>query len=281
MGLLASSTFDYLALLVAVLVVPSTALRSSNAGNQCPWNPSGPLNLLESCRAAYNPQKASGASDWSPWTQQPVCVSPKTKAGPDYCAFVKEDFRGEAGLLVITSPEIAAGDYSIVQDFNPQWFNSERESTPFDVAPFEVKEMPGKGLGAVAKAAIRAGDVILREYPVLLQLAQVSEPVDRMQALWVLEEGFIRLPIEDQRRVFDLSRSTGGHVLEDIIRTNTFGATFNSVGHFGLFPRVAVQKSGATQKTSAYLVLAQSPDFLPGPWSWKSWPIRISSPVRN
>ncbi|KAK1636962.1 hypothetical protein BDP81DRAFT_405954 [Colletotrichum phormii] len=60
-----------------------------------------------------------------------------------------------------------------------------------------------------------------------------------MQALWVLEEGFIRLPIEDQQRVFDLSRSTGGHILEDIIRTNTFGGIFNNVAHFGLFPDVA------------------------------------------
>ncbi|KZL63659.1 a g-specific adenine glycosylase [Colletotrichum incanum] len=240
MGLLASSKFDYLALLVTVLVVPSTALKSSsNVGNQCPWNPSGPLNLVEQCRVAYDPQTASHSSDWSPWTQQPVCVSPKTKKGPDYCAFVKEDFRGEAGILLITSPEIAAGDYSIVEDFNPQWINSERKATPFAAPPFEVKEIPGKGLGTVAKATIHAGDIILREYPVLLQLAQISEPADRMQALWVLEEGFIRLPIEDQRRVFDLSRSTGGHVLEDIIRTNTFGATFNNVGHFGLFPRVA------------------------------------------
>ncbi|GKT44235.1 uncharacterized protein ColSpa_04416 [Colletotrichum spaethianum] len=258
MGLLASSKFDSLALLVAILVASSAALSSGNVDSQCSWNPSGPLSLLEQCRKAYNSKTASGSSNWSPWTQQPVCVSPKTEKGPDYCAFVKEDFRGKTGVLIITSPEIAAGDYSIVGDFDPRWIDFNRQPVRLDALPFEVKEMPGKGLGAVANTTIRAGDVILREYPVLLQLAEISAPIDRMKALWVLEEGFIRLPIQDQQRVFDLSRSTGGHVLEDIIRTNTFGATFNDVGHFGLFPRVAVIRS-----SSIAVTLEPSPQLWP------------------
>ncbi|GJD02183.1 A/G-specific adenine glycosylase [Colletotrichum higginsianum] len=239
----ASSKFDILAVLLTMAAFSSTALASnSNVGNQCAWNPSGPLGLLGQCRAAYNPTTASRASNWGPWTQRPVCVGPKANRGPAYCAFVKEDFRGEAGLLVLTSPEIAAGDDSFVEDFDPRWTgDTGRRPRPAasDAPPFEVREIPGKGLGAVATAAIRAGDVVLREHPALLQLAEPAEALDRTQAIWVLEEGFVRLPRRDQQRIFDLSRSTGGHVLEDIVRTNTFGATFNDVAHFGLFPRVA------------------------------------------
>ncbi|KAK2055798.1 hypothetical protein LY76DRAFT_483871, partial [Colletotrichum caudatum] len=188
-------------------------------------------------------------SGWSPWTREPVCVGPKAAGrGAALCAFVKEDFRGEAGLLVVTSPEIAAAGHSIIEDSDPRWVvgggggsskvaaAAARSHTP---SPFEVREVPGKGLGAVANATIRAGDVVLRERPVLLQLTEPAGPVGRMRALWVLEEGFVRLPPEDQRRVFDLSRSAGGHVLEDVIRTNTFGAAFGGVGHLGLFPRAA------------------------------------------
>ncbi|KAK1979177.1 hypothetical protein LZ30DRAFT_597520 [Colletotrichum cereale] len=226
-----------------MLVLLPTALGGSHpAGDQCPRHPSGPLGLLEQCRAPYKPNAPSASPDWSPWTHEPVCVGPKTGKGPAFCAFVKEDFRGAgAGLLVVTSPEIAAAGQSVaVEDVDPRRTGNGRQAARSDAPPFEVKETPGKGLGAVANATIRAGDVVLREYPMLLQLAEeLSEPVGRMQALWVLEEGFVRLPLGDQRRVFDLSRSTGGHVLEDIIRTNTFGATFNGVGHFGLFPRVA------------------------------------------
>ncbi|TQN74730.1 SET domain-containing protein 5 [Colletotrichum shisoi] len=240
----ASSKFDILAVLVTMAAFSSPALASnSSVGNQCAWNPSGPLGLLAQCRAAYNPTTTSGASNWGPWTQRPVCVGPKANRGPAYCAFVKEDFRGEAGLLVLTSPEIAAGDHSFVEDFDPRWTGDPERRRPepaaSDAPPFEVREIPGKGLGAVATEAIRVGDVVLREHPALLQLAEPAEALDRTQAIWVLEEGFVRLPRRDQQSIFDLSRSTGGHVLEDIVRTNTFGATFNDVAHLGLFPRVA------------------------------------------
>ncbi|KAJ0165379.1 hypothetical protein CTA2_11434, partial [Colletotrichum tanaceti] len=261
MTMSASSKFDILAVLVTMAAFSSTTLASNNnvVGNQCAWNPSGPLGLLAQCRAAYDPTTASGASDWGPWTQRPVCVGPKAnKVPPAYCAFVKEDFRGEAGLLVLTSPEIAAGDHSFVEDFDPRWWTGDsvrrrggggggrqqqeqsRPDAASDAPSIEVKEIPGKGLGAVATAAIRAGDVVLRENPVLLQLAEPpAGAVDRTQAVWVLEEGFVRLSRRDQEAVFGLSRSTGGHVLEDILRTNTFGATFNDVAHFGLFPKAA------------------------------------------
>ncbi|OBR03475.1 A/G-specific adenine glycosylase [Colletotrichum higginsianum IMI 349063] len=258
----ASSKFDILAVLLTMAAFSSTALASnSNVGNQCAWNPSGPLGLLGQCRAAYNPTTASRASNWGPWTQRPVCVGPKANRGPAYCAFVKEDFRGEAGLLVLTSPEIAAGDDSFVEDFDPRWTgDTGRRPRPAasDAPPFEVREIPGKGLGAVATAAIRAGDVVLREHPALLQLAEPAEALDRTQAIWVLEEGFVRLPRRDQQRIFDLSRSTGGHVLEDIVRTNTFGATFNDVAHFGLFPRVAVGGKGGAAPVAALSIPAES-----------------------
>ncbi|KAK2039634.1 SET domain-containing protein [Colletotrichum somersetense] len=243
MGLLSFSGFDILPLLAAVLSFPTTAL--GGGGNQCPWRPPGPLGTPEQCRVAHDPKTPPAHSDWSPWTHEPVCVGPKAAGkGAALCAFVKDDFRGEAGLLVVTSPEIAAADHSIIEDSDPRrvggGYDRRAAAARFDTpSPFEVREVPGKGLGAVANATIRAGDVLLRERPVLLQLTELADPVGRMQALWVLEEGFVRLPLEDQRRVFDLSRSTGGHVLEDVIRTNTFGATLNDVGHFGLFPRAA------------------------------------------
>ncbi|KAK1992041.1 hypothetical protein LX36DRAFT_645412 [Colletotrichum falcatum] len=239
-----------------MLVFPATALGGGGGGgSQCPWHPSGPLGLPpEQCRVAYDPKTPSASPYWGPWTHEPVCVGPKEAGkGAALCAFVKEDFGGGggAGLLVVTSPEIAAADHSVVQDSDPRWWighgrrqqqQQQQQSARSDAPPpFEVREVPGKGLGAVANATVRAGDVVLRERPVLLQLAEVpGAPVNRMQGLWVLEEGFVRLPPGDQRRVFGLSRSTGGHVLEDIIRTNTFGVTFNGVGHFGLFPSVAV-----------------------------------------
>lgn len=207
------------------LIVPSP-LTNAEFQQQCPFN--------------YSSGKAAQVTEWHPWTQKPVCVGPKSNKTLQHCAFIKEDFRGNKALLIITSPEVAIGDVSLVESIGSQRANIQPSLETADPLPFEVETIPGKGLGAVANTHIRAGDVIFREYPMIMQLAQVPASISWMQALWVLEEGFILLPREDQQRVFDLSRSTGGHVLEDIIRTNTFGASFNNAAHLGLFPNVAV-----------------------------------------
>lgn len=174
-----------------------------------------------------------------------MCTSPKTQ--PRYCAFVKHSFRGDSGILILTSPEVAAGDQSLIEDLDPTWVEHGRPSVLHGPAPFEVVDIPGRGFGVVANTTIRAGEVIMREYPRILQVASPDpEPdadVDRGEMVWVLEEGFVRLPVADQVEVFGLAKSTGGHPLEDVIRTNTFGVKFNDVDHYGLFPGVAVGKA--------------------------------------
>ncbi|KXH34581.1 hypothetical protein CSIM01_11805 [Colletotrichum simmondsii] len=212
--------------LLVVTTIVSSMTVNNNADAQSSWIVPCPLTnakFEEQCPLKHDLGKAAQVTDWHPWTQEPVCVGPKPNTTQQHCAFIKENFRGNKGLLIITSPETAAGDVSLVEDIDSQWANIQPSPESADPLPFKVGTIPGKGLGAVANIRIRAGHVILREHPVILKLAQVSDSISWMQALWVLEEGFIRLPIEDQQSVFNLSRSTGGHVLEDIIRTNTFG----------------------------------------------------------
>ncbi|KAF4865561.1 hypothetical protein CGCSCA1_v014031 [Colletotrichum siamense] len=210
---------------------------------QCDWNPAGPLHLSlhqETCFLPYNPEKNLGGSKLSAWTHRPVCTSPKTESR--YCAFVKDDFHGDSAVLILTSPETAAGDLGLIEDFDPRWLGPGSSSLPPRIPPYEVQKIPRKELGVVANSTIRAGEVIMRDYPTILQTVstEVWEQIDPREALWVLEEGFVRLPREVQIKVFELARSTGGHVLEDVLHTNTFAASFNNVSHYGLFTNIAV-----------------------------------------
>ncbi|KAF6795335.1 hypothetical protein CSOJ01_13492 [Colletotrichum sojae] len=220
-------------------LIPSVLGALGN--DRCDWNRAGPLDPRPRETTCTLPFGTRGPSDWQPWTHRPVCTSPKTQ--PRYCAFVKHSFRSDSGILILTSPEVAAGDQSLIEDFDPTWVEHGRPFVPLSPASFEVVDIPGKGFGAVANATIRAGEFIMREHPRILQVVS-PEPerdvaVDRGEIVWVLEEGFVRLPGADQVEVFGLAKSTGGHPLEDVIRTNTFGVKFNDVDHYGLFPGVA------------------------------------------
>ncbi|TDZ39448.1 SET domain-containing protein 5 [Colletotrichum spinosum] len=249
MGLLSTASIA-MCLSAAALAHPQPAAATHDddaAAIQCASNPSGPLTpsrQRQTCSLPFDARRSSPSSAWPRWTHRPVCSSSSSsaKTKPQLCAFVKTDFRGESGLLVLTTPEVAAGDGSMVEDFDTNWvYTGPPAATHAAPPPYEVKEIPGKGLGVVANAAIRAGEVVMREYPRILQTASadVLEGLERGEVMWVLEEGFVRLPREDQARIFDLARSTGGHPVEDVIRTNTFGVTFNNVTHHGLFPGIA------------------------------------------
>uniref|UniRef100_L2FM87 SET domain-containing protein n=1 Tax=Colletotrichum fructicola (strain Nara gc5) TaxID=1213859 RepID=L2FM87_COLFN len=216
--------------------------HSIKTSRQCDWNPAGPLHLSlhqKTCFLSYDPEKNLGSSELSAWTHRPVCTSPKTNSR--YCAFVKDDFHGDSAVLVLTSPETAAGDLGLIEDSDPRWLSPGSSSLPPRIPPYEVRKVPGKELGVVANSTIRAGEVIMRDYPTILQTVstEVWEQIDPREALWVLEEGFVRLPEEVQIKVFELARSTGGHVLEDVLHTNTFAASFNNVSHYGLFTNIA------------------------------------------
>ncbi|KAH9227240.1 hypothetical protein K456DRAFT_1765869 [Colletotrichum gloeosporioides 23] len=209
---------------------------------QCDWNPAGPLRLSlrqTTCSLPYVPRENPESSRSTPWTHRPVCTSPKTESR--YCAFVKDDFHGDSAVLILTSPETTAGDLGLIEDVDPRWLSPGSSSLPPRIPPCEVRKIPGKELGVVANSTIRAGEVIMRDYPTILQTVstEVWEKIDPREALWVLEEGFVRLPREVQIRVFELARSTGGHVLEDVLHTNTFAASFNNVSHYGLFTNIA------------------------------------------
>ncbi|KAI8159118.1 hypothetical protein K4K49_004268 [Colletotrichum sp. SAR 10_70] len=133
---------------------------------------------------------------------------PKTKSR--YCAFVKDDFHGDSAVLILTSPETAAGDLGLIEDSDPRWLSPGFSSSLPQIPPYEVRKIPGKELGVVANSTIRAGEVIMRDYPTILQTVatEVWEQIDPREALWVLEEGFVRLPREVQIKVFELARST-------------------------------------------------------------------------
>ncbi|KAJ0301302.1 hypothetical protein Brms1b_012493 [Colletotrichum noveboracense] len=213
---------------------------------QCDWNPAGPLRLSlrqTTCSLPYVPRENPESSRSTPWTHRPVCTSPKTESR--YCAFVKDDFHGDSAVLILTSPETTAGDLGLIEDVDPRWLSPGSSSLPPRIPPCEVRKIPGKELGVVANSTIRAGEVIMRDYPTILQTVstEVWEKIDPREALWVLEEGFVRLPREVQIRVFELARSTGGHVLEDVLHTNTFAASFNNVSHYGLFTNIAVGRT--------------------------------------
>ncbi|CAK7205855.1 hypothetical protein SEUCBS139899_008634 [Sporothrix eucalyptigena] len=116
---------------------------------------------------------------------------------------------------------------------------------PTDRLPLlDVQEVPGKGLGVIAKEAIPRGTVLLRDNARVLADVRFPQHIRRAQGQALLQKASGRLPVPDDVR--GLSRSVKakpgearGLLEENVLSTNSFAATVDGVAYMALFPEIA------------------------------------------
>ncbi|KAH9906774.1 hypothetical protein F4778DRAFT_723317 [Xylariomycetidae sp. FL2044] len=202
-------------------------VKSASAPNICSWNPSE-IFVGKTCS---NPVRAVdfGQLGWQregrkfiekgAWRGPEKCVG-KT------CIFSNSEIGG--GIVLVTAENHAKA----VSEF------SEVEEKGKTSQPFEVADIPGKGIGLVATRDIRKGETIMTRVPTMLieQRPHVQMDPDIRGRLY--EAAVARLPA---------SRREGfmGQMGEDIydkIETNCFQIFTDAndeSGHLGCFPEIS------------------------------------------
>ncbi|KAI0010797.1 SET domain-containing protein [Xylariaceae sp. FL0662B] len=202
------------------------------------WNRTCPLPIYED--AVHELGK------WSPWTARPYCIEPLVKdvAAPPFCLYTFEPFRENQGLSVITAPDVAAGmidalDDSIVPPKHRSHPSSPLANGEQDALAYEVKDLPGKGKGLVARRRISKFEVVMVDYPALITRLDLFHALGPELRQDVLERALHQLPERQLEEVLALARSTGSEPIEDTFRTNIFGIDLNNVPHLGIFTRAS------------------------------------------
>jgi hypothetical protein len=182
-------------------------------------------------------------TDWSPWLQEPFCLDPEDQEpGPPDCVFTSAEFRGNQGLSIITTPDLAA---SMVEYLDDSRVSSQLRQHIIDggqngknrTAAYVIKDMPGRGKGAVAKHKILKHQTVMVGFPVLivrLDFLNDGRYNERQQRL-MMRKALRRLDPRQQESIMALARSTGGDPILDILRTNGFGIEIGGAQHLALF----------------------------------------------
>lgn len=234
-ALLAAATIDAAANTTASSLVPRI----------CTHNPAGPLRPSErdtSCRAAADLLDVNTVSSYYPWTHAWECA-PSTrnqKLRHQFCAFTRDDLRGNQGLIVMTMAHIAADLGHILDDRSPQWSRMPPPVPLPEFPPYKIVYLDDKGLGVVANTTIPKGTIFMRDSAAMLKLVDRPESLDKDEATIIAERAFVKLPKEEQMKILDLARNMGGQRLDDVFRTNAFRVRFNGAEHHGVFKEVAV-----------------------------------------
>ncbi|KAI1408280.1 SET domain-containing protein [Hypoxylon sp. FL1857] len=206
---------------------------------ECSSDPAGPLNPRETetrCPLLVDDETAFERRSWHPWTYPPVCVEAEEEADPKLCVFTYTKLRGEFGVSLITTPEVAAAGIDILDDSDQKWEEWAR-GYPLvvpDPPPYEVRDLKDKGMGVIANRTIQKDEVVMLRYPVMVKIMDPRR-WKQQDVLKLLHRAAVQLPQKEGLEMVKLARSKGGYIVDDIINTNAFGVLLGDVDHSGLY----------------------------------------------
>jgi hypothetical protein len=219
-------------------VEASDAFLDDPGSKLCGYIPPGPLERTNPiCQVNASHRKDFGLlpEDWAPWTHQPFC------ANSSYCVFTNSLFQRDHGISIITTPTNVAQTLHLLESsftrryLRPKFGKKEK--------PYVIKDIPGRGKGVVAIRKMRRGEKFMIDYASIIADVAFPAQVMQIEGQRLLERAVDDLPRREE--VIKLARSRKGdeRVVEDLLRTNSFGLKLNEMPVMALFPEISVSFS--------------------------------------
>ena len=209
-----------------------TAHLTSGLG-LCGLAPSNPLERTHpTCPPTLVSDFGTEPSGWHPWTHRPYC------ANTTYCVFTNAHFHGDRGISLITTPESAASTLDTLESTFSSPFKRAQPGTKGPA--YGVQEIPGKGMGAVALRAIPRGERFMVDYAGVIADTAFPKDLRMDDGRKLLEAAVDQLPRAEAIRELAQNTDTTTRVVEDLVRTNSFGMTVDERSVMVLFPEISV-----------------------------------------
>jgi len=251
------------ALLLSVLLSPA-GLVLGDGSIQCLWNILLGAGYLETCPASVSGAVGSQTVEFdSAWSYAPRCVQPERsdKHSSPYCVYTYLDLHQGNGISLLTSPEVARALVSsgVLPPQVPHRSSAFQRALSSSNPPYEIKILPGRGMGMLARRKIRQWEPVMVDFPSIFVRLDFPEALGPAQMQDLLFRAITQLPEHQQREIMSLARSTGMEPpIMDILKTNVFGIDLNGIPHAGLFINGSVRTKNGHCRLSAWRTRANS-----------------------
>ncbi|KAK0729546.1 hypothetical protein B0H67DRAFT_476558 [Lasiosphaeris hirsuta] len=253
--------------LTAITALFATSLLTLKAASatreQCGWGlPRSPLQYLPLC---LDDTAGPDPSTWAPWTHKPACVEADETP---WCVFTNAAMpRGNGerrGISIVTTPALAADAFDLTRHPLAAAFDAIPPKKRFDALPYEVRDVPGKGKGAVATRRIEKGRVVLIDHVMVLATTEFPADVMHEEVQELLSRGVEQL--NESESVYGLAKKgreeQGLTEVEDVLLTNSFEIAIEDQSYMWIFPDLS--RLNHACKTTLAMTVWSSRDIEPG-----------------
>ncbi|KAK3348998.1 hypothetical protein B0T25DRAFT_609423 [Lasiosphaeria hispida] len=214
-----------------------TLAAASTPPEQCGWGlPRSPLQYLPLC---LDDTAGPDPSIWAPWTHKPFCVEAHETPWCVYTNAAVPRANGKRrGISIVTTPALAADVLDLTRHPLGAAFDAIPPEKKFDALPYEVRDVPGKGKGAVATRKIEKGRVVLIDHVMVLATAEFPADVMHEEVQDLLSRGVEQL--SESGSVYGLAQKgreeQGLTEVEDVLLTNSFEIAVADQPYMWIFP---------------------------------------------
>ena len=155
-----------------------------------------------------------------------------------YCVYTDTQFWGGRGISLVTTAETF--DTAVLKALKRSYQHPEF-ITQVATDAFEEHEIPGKGIGLVAKRILRRGELLISEPPSLLVHLNMRANVTDKKRMEMQRAAVNALPLRARSETLELMGHFGGDPIEDRLDTNSFAVTLAKwLDHHALFTQTSV-----------------------------------------
>lgn len=170
-----------------------------------------------------------------PWSYPPICTERLPSVGSKLCVYTNTSFSRGRGISIFTTPELAEEFAAL-----PPFQNSDAlESINQYSGAWYTQQMPGKGMGMLAKKDLKFKDRITSYTPAFL--AYLESDLSTAVRERFYETAVSQLPGATREKYLNLATVYGIPEVkhQDVVKANTFQLEVGGHNHLAVFPETS------------------------------------------
>jgi hypothetical protein len=169
------------------------------------------------------------------WSYPPVCTDVLQSVGSKLCVYTNTSFSNGRGISIFTTPKVAE-DFATLPPFqDTQALHNINGFT----GNWYTEELPGKGMGMLAKRNLKFKDRVTAYTPALL--AYLEDELPTMEREKYFRIAVTQLP-DATREMYESLATVYGYAqikYQDVVKANTFQLEVGGHNHLSVFPETS------------------------------------------